>query len=125
MKLRIFTSMMVVVFLSLFGAFSAKAGDGCCKDACGHHHWRHHHGCWGHNSYIYGPDGHYARCKSACEKKCETKSNCCEKKMVCKDRCGNYCHHTYVRARYHEDCCGHGHLHYGSCKSNRDNDNDD
>lgn len=127
MKLRIFTSMMVVVLLSLFGSFSAQAGD-CCKSACHHgHHWMGHRNCCGHNGYIYGPDGYYAKCKSACEKKstCGQKSSCCEKKTACANKCNNTCHHTYTRARYHEDCCGHGHLHYGSCKSNKDNDNDD
>lgn len=125
MKLRIFTSMMVVVLLSFFGIFSAKAGNGCCKNTCNPHKvWRHHTG-WGHQGYIYGPDGYYAKCKSACEKKCETKSSCCEKKNSCQKKCANTCNATYVRAHYNEDCCGRGYLSYGSCKSNKNNDNDD
>lgn len=109
MKLRIFTGMLMMVFLSLFNSFAASAHGGCHKGNCCRPA---HHGCWGHHGYIYGPDGYYAKhkgaCAGSCEKKCggEEKS-CCDKKESCKKSC----EHTYTRARYHQDCCGHGHLH--------------
>jgi len=108
MKLRIFTGMLMVVFLSLFNSFAANAHGGCKKGNCcrpAHHSW------WGPHSYYYGPDGHYAKnkenCAGSCEKKCggEAKS-CCDKKESCKKSCDR----TYTRARYNEDCGGRSYL---------------
>jgi hypothetical protein len=135
MKLRIFTSMLVVVFLSLFSSVKASAHDGCGGGHCGRA-W--HHGCWGHQGYIYGPDGYYAQHKACCAKKCESKCESkCEKKcgssMSCGKCCGTSCSHTYRRAYYHEDCCGHSYLSCkgsSNCKSkgcggHKSDDNDD
>ncbi len=127
MKLRIITSALLVVMLSVFNSFTASAHGGCKDNCCGRSWHGHHHGCWGHNAYIYGPDGCYAKHKAACDSKCANKceKSCADKcEKSCGNSCGNHCHHTYKRARYHENCCGWGHLHYGSCE-NKDNDNDD
>ncbi len=99
MKLRIVTSMLLVLFLSVWGSFSASAHNDCKGGSCCKSSW-HHRAHWGHNNYYYGPDGCYSKAKSSC---CEAK-----KKSCCAP---SRCEHTYSRARYHEDCCGTGHLH--------------
>lgn len=115
MKLRIFTGMLLVMFLSVFNSFQAQAHDGCKKDKCCSKY--RHTGCWGHHGYYYGPDGAYAKNKGAC---CDKKegSSCSDKKDCCKSKCARSWKGTYTRARYHEDCCGRGHL-------TSDNNNDD
>ena len=134
MKLRILTSMLLVLMLSAFNSFTASAHDGGdCKSHC-RSHWKHHH-CWGHNDYIYGPDGYFAKHKKACCKKessCKKEASCtkkCSGAMSChKSSCGRGCHHTYRRAHYNEDCCGHSYLSYGcekKCSKDNDDDNDD
>lgn len=110
MKLRIFTSMLVLVVLSVLNSFTASANPDCKGGNCCDHHWRHRGCCDHHYGYIYGPDGAYARHKACCDKK-EEKS-CCAKKSECKHEC----EYTYRRARYYEDCCGWGHLHYADDK---------
>ncbi len=129
MKLRIFTSMLLVVLLSAFNSFTASAcGD--CKSAtkcCSHYR---HHSCRGHNNYMYGPDGWYAKHKKACcnkEKSCSKKATCSKSTSCHKSMCGRSCHHTYRRAYYHEDCCGHGYLTTGcekKCNKSKDTDDD-
>jgi hypothetical protein len=109
MKLRIFASMLMLVCLSLFNSFTASAHGGCKKDNCCRPK---HHATWGHHGYIYGPDGYYSKhkgeCAGKCEKKCAGESkSCCDKKAACTKSCDR----TYTRARYQQDCCGHGHLH--------------
>jgi|GEM_PF-5723814 len=100
--------MLLIAFLSVFTTMNASAHDGCkgnsCCDSRGHHY-----GWWGHNGYIYGPDGCYARHKSAC---CGSEAK--------KDCCKSECKHTYSRARYYEDCCGRGHLHVVKCHKSDD-----
>jgi len=137
MKLRIVTSMLLIMFLSVGSASVANAHEGCGGDhyCCGWGHgwgwgWGHRWGC---NNYIYGPDGLYAQCR-------DSHHSCCDKDKA-KEKEHNCCEHSctrygccdgprYHRAYYYEDCCGWGgHLHFDcehhNCdKKDKDDDKD-
>jgi hypothetical protein len=137
MKLRIVTSMLLIMFLSVGSASVANAHEGCGGDhyCCSWGHgwgwgWGHHWGC---NNYIYGPDGLYAQCRDGHHSCCGDKDAKAEHK--CADRCEQHscCEGPrYHRAYYYEDCCGwgghlnmdcHSDCHHGCDK--KDNDDKD
>ncbi len=107
MKLRIFTGMLLVAFLSFFNSLTASAHNGCKGDDCCKKTWR--HARWGHQSYYYGPDGQYAKNKKSCCDKSE-KSSCSEGKKCCSTNNFVTENGTYRRARYNQNCCGNGYL---------------
>ena len=130
MKFRIFTSMLLVVFLSIGSSSVASAHEGEGDHCYAGWGWGHGWGWgWGHgwraNNYVYGPDGMYAHHrdgKACCDKDMDDKAE--EGKKCCEDHCSGA--PTYRRAYYHECYYGEGHLSFEGhkCCSDKKEDKD-